>query len=132
LGQGVEELHSARSAALWAEIRDVSFFASGQQIWRVSVAPSEGPAVAAALGNDYVLDWAGGLIWLALDAMDDAHASRVRGAFSSGHATLMRADDGVRAQVAVFQPQADALTLLTNRVRDSYDPVGIFNPGRMA
>lgn len=132
LGVGVEELHSSRSAALWAEIRDVAYFAGDQQLWRLSVTPSEGPAVAQALGDDYLLDWAGGLIWLALDAVDDAHAARVRGAFTSGHGTLMRAADSVRASVPAFQPQAPALAALSARVRENYDPAGIFNPGRMA
>lgn len=132
LGQGVEELHSSRGAALWAEIRDVDYFDADKQIWRISVAPSEGPAIAEALGGEYVLDWAGGLIWLALDPADDAHAKVVRGAFASGHATCMRADDAVRAQTQVFQPQVDALAQLTARVREGYDPAGIFNPGRMA
>lgn len=132
LGAGVEELHSSRSAALWAEIRDVSYFNADQQIWRLSVAPSEGPAIAKALGGDCILDWAGGLIGLALDAADDAHAARVRGAFTHGHATLMRAADAVRANVPVFQPQPEALAALSERVRANYDPVKIFNPGRMA
>lgn len=131
LGEGVEELHSSRSAALWAEIRDVAYFAGNQQLWRISVAPSEGPAIAASLGGEYLLDWAGGLIWLALDAADDAHVARVRGAMASGHATLMRASDAVRADVSVFQPQAGALATLTARVRENYDPAEIFNPGRM-
>jgi glycolate oxidase FAD binding subunit len=132
LGSGVEELHSSRSAALWAEIRDVTFFPADKQVWRISVAPSEGEAVARMCGGEYVLDWAGGLVWAALEPAPDAHAERVRGAFKSGHATLMRADDGVRAQIPVFHPQTGALAALLVRVRESYDPSGIFNPGRMA
>ena len=131
LGAAVEELHSSRSAALWAEIRDVSYFAGDRQLWRISVAPSQGPAIAQALGSDYMIDWAGGLIWLALDGADDANAGQVRGAFAQGHATLMRASDAVRTQVPVFQPQADGLALLNERVRENYDPANIFNPGRM-
>jgi glycolate oxidase FAD binding subunit len=136
LGAGVEELHTANTETLWAEIRDVRYFGADKQIWRISVAPSEGPAIAAGLadrlGGQYVLDWAGGLIWLAVDPADDAHVGLVRGAFASGHATLMRALASVRTQVPVFQPQADALTVLSARVRENYDPAGIFNPGRMA
>ena len=82
LGQGVEELHSSRSAALWAEIRDVAYFSGDKNLWRISVAPSEGPVLAAKLGGEYLLDWAGGLIWLALDDVEEAS---VRGAFTSGH-----------------------------------------------
>jgi len=131
LGQGVEELHSSRSAQLWTEIRDAAYFAPDKQIWRLSVAPTEGPAVAQALGGEHILDWGGGLVWLALDAADHAHADRVRAALPGGHATLMRADETVRAAVAVFQPQAAALGELTRRVRENFDPAGVFNPGRM-
>jgi FAD/FMN-containing dehydrogenase len=31
----------------------------------------------------------------------------------------------------VFQPQPDALTRLTGRIKDGYDPAHILNPGRM-
>jgi glycolate oxidase FAD binding subunit len=37
----------------------------------------------------------------------------------------------VRAAVDVFQPEAPALAALTKRVRDSFDPRGVLNPGRM-
>ena len=131
LGQGVEELHTTNTETLWAEIRDVSYFGADTQVWRLSVAPSDGPTIAAKLGGEYMLDWAGGLIWLALDPADDAHANHVRGAFTSGHATLMRASDAVRAANPVFQPQVGALDLLSARVREAYDPAGIFNPARM-
>jgi glycolate oxidase FAD binding subunit len=31
----------------------------------------------------------------------------------------------------VFEPQPPALAALTKRVKDSFDPTGILNPGRM-
>jgi glycolate oxidase FAD binding subunit len=37
----------------------------------------------------------------------------------------------VRAAVDVFQPQASALGALSARVKDSFDPHHILNPGRM-
>ncbi len=133
--QGAEELHGDDTGALWAEIRDVSYFFPHQQIWRICVAPSEGPALAArlakALGGETVLDWAGGLIWLALEPASDAHVCEVRAAFASGHATCMRAADDVRGAIDVFQPRADALESLTRRIREGFDPAGIFNPGRV-
>jgi glycolate oxidase FAD binding subunit len=48
-----------------------------------------------------------------------------------GHATLVRASAGVRAATAVFQPGEDALAELTKRVKESFDPQGVLNPGRM-
>ena len=79
----------------------------------------------------YVFDWAGGLIWLDVPPTEDAAAAVIRGAMRSGHATLIRAPEGVRAAVDVFQPQAPALAALSARVKDSFDPRRLFNPGRM-
>ncbi|MBT3627767.1 MAG: 2-hydroxy-acid oxidase, partial [Rhodospirillaceae bacterium] len=37
----------------------------------------------------------------------------------------------VRAAVAVFMPQAPAVAALTKRLKESFDPVGVLNSGRM-
>jgi glycolate oxidase FAD binding subunit len=141
LGQygAVRELAAAESATLWREIRDVRFFAgdAGAQVWRLSVPPASGADVVHAIvsacpGRAY-LDWGGGLVWLALPATPDAAHQTVRGALaaSGGHATLIRADAAVRRTVPVFQPQPAALAALTQRVKASFDPKCVLNPGRM-
>ena len=40
-------------------------------------------------------------------------------------------DEAVRAAVPVFQPQPAALAALASRVKESFDPKRLFNPGRM-
>src|ERR1700730_6958908 len=131
----------AGSQALWLAVRDATAFApseaAGRPLWRVSTAPTQGPEVAAKIGADIeaelFYDWAGGLIWIALPPLEDAGAGLVRGAVRSagGHATLVRAPASVRAAVDVFEPQADALAALTRRVKESFDPQRILEPGRM-
>ena len=79
---------------------------------------------------------AGGLIWLAVPEEGDAAASAIREAIASmpaagGHATLIRAADATRETVPVYQPQPDALAALTKRVKESFDPKRVLNPGRM-
>lgn len=127
----LEELHTMNSENLWREIRDVAYFSDDRQLWRLSVTPSEGVHIAEQLGGEYLLDWAGGLIWLAQDPVDDANAETIRGSFANGHATLMRASNNVRKRVPVFQPQAAGLEALNQRVREGFDPHGILNPGRV-
>ena len=103
-----------------------------QAMWRVSVAPTEGPAVAASVpGADWYLDWGGGLVWLAARPGMDAGAAPLRAAFTEGHATLMRASDTLRGLVPVFQPAAPGLAALNKGVKAQFDPRGILNPGRM-
>jgi len=123
-----EELHSAHSLAFWAEVRDARLLPMTACLWRLSVTPMQAPAVLAALpSGDWLLDQAGGMIWLALDA---PQANAVRAAFATGHATLVRAPADLRASTAVWQPQPAALTALSRRVKDAFDPHAILNPGR--
>ena len=134
-----EELHSRNSAALWAEVRDVApLIGTGEQVvWRVSVPPTAGPAIAARVAGDgpaeAYYDWGGGLVWLAADAAKDGSAGALREAVaeSGGHATLIRGPESLRATVPVFQPQAPAKAALSERLKDSFDPRRILNPGRM-
>ena len=133
----VEELHGHNSAVFWREVRDVAPFAGqdGRVVWRLSVPPAAGAEVAAriAAGADaeVIYDWGGGLLWLSLPADGDGGAALVRGALTDGHATLVRADAALRSALDVFQPQEATLAALTARVKESFDPRRILNPGRM-
>jgi glycolate oxidase FAD binding subunit len=135
-----EYLDEGRSRALWRTLRDAApFSADGptgeRPLWRVSTAPSRGSALAARIGGgaEIFYDWAGGLLWIAVPSADDAGAADVRAAVAEhgGHATLVRAPAAVRAAVAVFEPQSGVLAAVTKRVKDSFDPKGVLNPGRM-
>jgi glycolate oxidase FAD binding subunit len=78
-------------------------------------------------------DWGGGLLWLAGGEGPDAGAAVIRAtvATGGGHATLVRAPADVRNAVEVFQPLAPPLMELTRKLKASFDPAGILNPGRM-
>jgi len=136
------ELHvldEKKSASLWQEVRDCIPLADGTKkpVWRISMAPTEGWKMVAALrlelAADAFYDWQGGLVWLRLDG--DPAPETVRGlvaANGGGHATLVRADGAFRASIAVFEPQTKAVAALTKRIKQQFDPKGILNPGRMA
>jgi glycolate oxidase FAD binding subunit len=44
---------------------------------------------------------------------------------------LIRAEPQVRAAVEVFQPLEAGLERLSRKLKASFDPAGILNPGRM-
>mgnify|MGYP001294645639 CR=1 FL=1 len=135
----VTRLGPDETAGLWREIRDVRPYADGtsRSLWRVSVAPTEGQKLVAALrleaGIDAFYDWQGGLVWMRMEADPEADLlRRYIKALGGGHATLVRAPQAWRDYVPAFQPLAPAVAALTARVREKFDPAGIFNPGRMA
>jgi glycolate oxidase FAD binding subunit len=132
----IAELKEDASRKLWKSTRDVMPFASDDRaLWRISAAPMRAHEIAKAIGEacECFYDWAGGLVWAALPVADDAGAAIVRRAVAAtgGHATLIRAPAAIRAAVPVFQPQDEALAALTRRVKESFDPKGVFGPGRM-
>jgi glycolate oxidase FAD binding subunit len=138
----VEILEDMVSAAAWSSIRDVLPFAANGPlgawpVWRIVCPPASGGAlgreIARESGGDVIYDWGGGLIWVALPPTVDAQAALVRGRVDavSGHAMLVRASEEVRLKVDVFHPQGAGLAALAERVRQSFDPRGILNRGRM-
>jgi len=133
----LETMEAAASEALWADIRDAAMFAgTDEAVWRISVPPSDAPGLGdalAPLAPRLLLDWGGGLVWAGVPAAGDAGAARVHAAAraAGGHATLVRAPEAVRSVVDVFAPPASPMMAIQRKLKSSFDPAGVLNPGRM-
>jgi glycolate oxidase FAD binding subunit len=100
-------------------------------VWRLFLPPSQAAHVAAALSPPlWYGDWAGGLLWAGMPGDD---AARVRSAArdAGGYAMLMRAPADRRAALGPFAPQPLALAGISARVKAAFDPLALFNPGRI-
>ncbi len=138
-----ELIEATASEEVWTRVGEVAPLLDpvGRCIWRVCPTPSTAPGVVAAVraaldSAAAFYDWGGGLVWISLDASQggaDGGAALVRQAVApgGGHATLVVAPDAVRAAVAVFQPETGALAQLSGRVKASFDPQAVLNPGRV-
>ena len=132
-------LDETNSKALWRSVRQVAPFATeaarARPLWRISTAPGQGHRVVDLItpAAQMFYDWGGGLIWVAMPFENEADAGSIRRAVAElgGHATLVRAPVSLRASVDVFQPQEPGLAALSRRVKESFDPKGVLNPGRM-
>lgn len=132
-------LEEANSKALWRTVREVAPFATetarARPLWRISTAPASAHRLVDLItpAAQMFYDWGGGLVWVAMPFENEADPGSIRRAVAEigGHATLVRAPVSLRASLDVFQPQEPALAALSKRVKDSFDPKGVFNPGRM-
>jgi glycolate oxidase FAD binding subunit len=96
-------------------------FQDASDIWRLSTEPDE-----PLFEYDFsIVDWGFAQRWL-LDPTSDPRD----GYEGSGHWTRVRCDKG-GFQAEVFQPLSELELALHRRLKSTFDPGGIFNPGRM-
>jgi len=122
---GGESLATAVAAEFWKGLREQSaeFFAGDAPLWRLSV-PSVAPPLELPAAP--LIEWGGAQRWLRSDA--DAQQMRQTAARAGGHATLFRGGD---KSGGVFSPLPPALMEVHRRLKQSFDPYGVFNPGRL-
>ena len=117
-------------AAFWTSLREQqhAFFAGdgddNTALWRLSLPSTTG---AVVLKGEQLIEWGGAQRWLRAGS-EACDAIRRTVTAAGGHATLFRGGD---QSVGVFQPLAPAVARIHERLKASFDPAHIFNPGRM-
>ena len=120
---GGEEVSDAE--AFWRGLRDhrAAFFQTAIPLWRLSVPSTTAPL---AVGAAQWIEWGGALRWLAADV--SAPSLRETVGAAGGHATLFK---GGSKTVGVFHPLGGTLATIHRRLKQTFDPAGILNAGRM-
>ncbi len=103
---------------------------STPDVWRVVLPPSLA-ADCSRLDNRWVSDWAGGLHWLNATPGLAAEDLQCWLAHKDGRFTLVRASEATRRLGQIFPAEAPVRAELTRRVKAAFDPLRLFNPGRM-
>jgi len=129
---GGRDVEPRVAASWWADIRDHRhpFFdvtdadlERGDCLWRVSVPDIARPI---SLPGAQFIEWGGAQRWW----RSSVPAALVRSAAAAvgGHATLVRAAD---KSPGVFTSLTQSLMHVHRRLKNAFDPLGIFNPGRL-
>lgn len=120
---GGEELDAASALQFWDALRDCRLpLFDRELVWRLSV-PSATPPLD--LPGESLIDWGGALRWHAdPPAERDLRALAVA---AGGTAQCWRGS----APSGRFHPLPSAVATLHARLKQRFDPHGIFNPGRL-
>ncbi|MEX2473774.1 glycolate oxidase subunit GlcE [Marinobacter sp.] len=111
--------------AFWRQIQDLQhdFFTGDDPLWRFSVGST---AANPTLDGPWLIDWAGSQRWYRGEA--DQKQLEALAKEAGGQVSLFRGGD---REGEVMHHQPDALKGIQRRVKNSFDPDGIFNPGRL-
>ena len=113
----------SQADTLWAQLREMSlpFFAGDAPLWRLSLGST---APLATHVGDTLIDWGGAQRWL----RGEQDLAALQTSAAGGHASLVRGGD--RSGELRAQP-GRAEQRLQQRLKHSFDPLGIINPGRL-
>lgn len=129
---GGEPLDPALGAAFWDGLRNhgdeyfreaIAEVETGAALWRLSV-PQTAPVLD--LPGEPLIEWGGAQRWLRTRA--PAGAVRDAAERAGGHATLFRSHD---KSAGAFAPLRAPLDRIHRDLKKSFDPSGLFNPGRL-
>lgn len=131
----------AESSLVWSWIRDTAPLADAERtpsILKVSIPPASAWSLTRFIdelrGCTWYLDAAGGWLWVGVcraGAEDKLHAIRREVSAVGGAATLYRAPDTTKQRVGIYSFPDEAVKRLNERIKTSFDPGNIFNPGRL-
>lgn len=122
---GGERLTPDAAQDFWNGLREhrLAFFAGEQRLWRLSL-PSTAPVLD--FHGDMLIEWGGAQRWV----REPGEVGRMREQVQTagGHVTLFR---GAQPGDAVFDPLPEAIARVHTRLKQAFDPAGIFNRGRL-
>lgn len=131
---GGEVLNPDEAQGFWVSLRDQThpFFTQPGPLWRLAVAPT-GPMMD--LPGEQLIEWAGGQRWYKPHnpELTEADLTAVRGCAlqAKGHATLYRSHNPALRNFAFQAPEPVVMTI-QRRLKQQFDPAGIFSMGRLA
>jgi len=111
------------AADFWRSVREQQheFFSSDKPLWRLSV-----PSTAPSVSGPQLIEWGGALRWLASDT--PAATLRETVAALGGQATVFRS---AKNNDTPFHPLTPSSLRVHQRLKQSFDPHGLFNIGRL-
>jgi glycolate oxidase FAD binding subunit len=123
--QAAQQLGGDQSKGNWAALKEQQheFFADAEPLTRVALPPACDDLLK---GKNQLIEWGGAQRWLC----GETDIDELRRLVQARQGTVC-AFRNHPADVAVFDPLAEAVFKLQRNLKSSFDPAGIFNPGRL-
>ncbi len=130
LGPDVELLEGQHASELYSALRDLSFGDLALAA-RIAVLPDQLARCASESSAEFVAHVGSGIAELWSQATDPHLVAQWRelAHSASGHLRIVSAPVSIREQIAFFDHPNPGAFKLMQRLKSTFDPAGIFNPG---
>ena len=129
-------LDKAQSIIFWENTRSLKVFSNtDKSLLRAVVPPSETTNLISRLRlfhANYFFDWGGALVWLELDYLSPEKIDQIRKRVLDvgGYLTVIKSKQNLKDSTEVFTVNPIEFRI-SQKIKKSFDPKRIFNPGRM-
>ena len=124
-----------QSTPFWKKINNLELFkATKNNLLRVVIPPSKGNKLMQYLGNKYkyYIDWCGSLYWIEVQAKKNNKIGEIKKLIKEleGYLTIIKTSNEFDYEETIFTVD-DIRLLVSEKIKKSFDPKRIFNPGKM-
>jgi len=128
-------LDTHQSVPFWKKINNLELFTETKNnLLRAVIPPSKGDELMQKLGNKYkyYVDWCGSLYWIEVQAKKNMKIVEIKKLIKElgGYLTIIKTSPDYDYEETKFTVD-DTRLLISEKIKKSFDPKRVFNPGRM-
>ena len=124
-----------QSVPFWKKINNLELFAETKNnLLRAVIPPSKGNELMQKLGNKYkyYIDWCGSLYWIEVKSKKNMKITEIKKSIKElgGYLTIVKTSADYDYEETIFTVD-DTRLLISEKIKKSFDPKRVFNPGKM-
>ena len=133
LNTSILDVH--QSVPLWKKINSLELFGNTKNnLLRAVIPPSKGNELIQKIGNKfkYYIDWCGSLYWIEVQSNKNSKITEIKKLVIElgGYLTIVKKSNEFDYEETIFTVDETRL-LISEKIKKSFDPKRIFNPGKM-
>ena len=133
LNTSILDVH--QSVPLWKKINSLELFGNTKNnLLRAVIPPSKGNELIQKIGNKfkYYIDWCGSLYWIEVQSNKNSKITEIKKLVIElgGYLTIVKKSNVFDYEETTFTVDETRL-LISEKIKKSFDPKRIFNPGKM-
>jgi glycolate oxidase FAD binding subunit len=128
-------LDTYQSEPFWKKINNLELFETTKNnLMRIVIEPSNGSKMMKYLGNKfkYYIDWCGSLFWVEVPAKKNVKIKEIKKITKEfgGYLTIIKTSADYDYEESIFTID-DVRLIISKKIKESFDPKRILNPGKM-